>query len=96
MSSKGTLNRVTVIGHLGRDPDIRSLQSGGSLVNFHVATTNEWIDKNEEKQTETEWHRIVFFGKRAEALHRYTGKGSKIYVEGRLKTRKWTDDRNSV
>lgn len=85
------VNKVILVGHLGRDPDFRS--SGSSPVaNVSIATTESWKDKNSgEKQERTEWHRVVFFGKLAEIAHQYLHKGSQVYIEGRLQTRKWQD-----
>lgn len=89
---KGSLNKVMLIGNLGSDPELRSLPDGGSVANFSIATTEGWIDKNtQERREQTEWHRITFFGKAAEIIHQYGRKGSKIYVEGMLRTRKWKD-----
>ncbi|PIE61354.1 MAG: single-stranded DNA-binding protein [Desulfobacterales bacterium] len=84
------LNKVMLIGNLGRDPEIRYGQSGTAVVNFTMATSDQWTDKNTgERQERTEWHRIVVFGKQAETCEKYLSKGSKIYVEGRLQTRSW-------
>ncbi len=81
------LNKVMLIGNLGRDPEIRYSQQGTAVVNFPIATSEQWSDKNTgEKQEKTEWHRIVAFGKQAEILEKYLSKGSKIYIEGRLQT----------
>jgi len=86
--SKG-VNKVIIIGNLGNDPDLRN---EGSIVNISVATSESWTDKRtNEKQERTEWHRVVFFGKLAEIAGRYLKKGSKVYVEGSLRTNKWTD-----
>ena len=92
MSSKGSLNKVMIIGNLGADPELRTLPSGVSVSNFSVATSESWIDKNSGERTEeTEWHRVSLFGRQAEVLHQYGRKGKKIYVEGTLRTQKWTD-----
>lgn len=88
------LNKVMLIGHLGRDPEIRYMPSGDAMANLNIATTDTWKDKNGEKQERTEWHRIVMFGKLAEISGEYLKKGSQIYIEGRLQTRKWTDKSN--
>ncbi len=86
------VNRVILIGNLGADPEIRSLPSGDSVANLRIATSETWKDKNTgEKQERTEWHSVVFFGKLAEVAQKYLRKGSKIYVEGKLRTRKWQD-----
>lgn len=81
------VNKVIIIGNLGRDPEIRYSQQGLAIVNFPVATSEQWTDKNSgERQEKTEWHRIVAFGKPAETLEKYLNKGSQIYIEGRLQT----------
>lgn len=86
-----SVNKVILIGNLGRDPEIRYMPSGDAMVNINIATTDNWKDKNGEKQEKTEWHRIVMFGKVAEIAGEYLKKGSQAYFEGRLQTRKWTD-----
>ena len=86
-----SVNKVILVGHLGRDPESRALPSGEMVANFSMATTESWKDKSGEKKEETEWHRVSFFGKTAEVICEYVKKGSQIYVEGRLQTRKWTD-----
>ena len=92
-TGKGTINRVMVIGNFGANPELRTLPDGGSVTNFSVATTDVWTDKNNpgERREQTEWHRVTFFGRMAEILHEYGRKGAKVYVEGSLRTRKWTD-----
>lgn len=86
------LNKVMVIGRLGRDPDIRYMPSGKPVANFSVATSERWKDKQTgEKQERTEWHNCVAFDKLAEIIQEYVKKGSQIYVEGKLQTRKWQD-----
>jgi single-strand DNA-binding protein len=88
--SKGSVNKVILIGNLGADPETRFMPSGNAVVNVGVATSESWKDRNTgEAQERTEWHRVVFFGKIAEIVGQYLKKGSKIYVEGRLQTRKW-------
>jgi single-strand DNA-binding protein len=89
----GSVNKVILIGNLGRDPEIRALQDGNKVVNLNVATTETWKDKSSgERQERTEWHKVVIFNDRiAETAERYLKKGSRIYVEGQLQTRKWTD-----
>ncbi len=88
----GSLNKVMLLGNLGRDPEVRSMQNGGRLANFSIATSERWKDKEGNQRERTEWHRIVIF---AEGLvgvvERYLKKGSKVYIEGALQTRKWTD-----
>ncbi len=87
------LNKVMLIGNLGRDPEIRYSQSGLAVVNFTIATSEQWTDKGTgERQEKTEWHRIVVFGKQAETCSKYLSKGSSIYIEGRLQTRSWEKD----
>ena len=86
-----SVNRVILIGNLGRDPEMRYMPSGDAVANFSIATTEKWKDKNGEMQEQTEWHRIAFFGRQAEICGEYLRKGSSVYVEGRLQTRKWTD-----
>ena len=90
----GYLNKVQLIGNLGQDPDVRATQSGGKIVNLSIATSENWTDKSTgAKRERTEWHRVVIFSNGlAEVVERYLRKGSKIYVEGALQTRKWTDD----
>jgi len=87
-----SVNKVIVIGNLGRDPEVRYMANGDAACNFSVATTESWKDKaTGEKKEETEWHRVSVFGKLAEICGQYLKKGSQVYVEGSLKTRKWTD-----
>ena len=86
-----SVNKVILIGNLGRDPEVRYLPSGDAVVIFGTATTEKWKDKSGEMQEQTEWHRIAFFGRQAEICGEYLRKGSAVYVEGRLQTRKWTD-----
>ena len=87
-----SVNKVIVVGNLGRDPEMRSFPSGDQVANVTVATTDRWRDKTSgEIREATEWHRIVFNGKLAEIAGQYLRKGSQIYVEGSLRTRKWTD-----
>jgi single-strand DNA-binding protein len=87
-----SVNKVILIGNLGRDPETRYAPSGGAICNVSIATTRAWKDKNSgEKQEETEWHRVVFYDRLAEIAGEYLKKGRSVYVEGRLKTRKWQD-----
>jgi single-strand DNA-binding protein len=86
-----SVNKVILIGNLGADPETRYLPSGDAVTNIRIATTENWKDKNGEKQEHTEWHRIAFFGKLAEIAGEYLKKGSPVYVEGRIRTRKWQD-----
>ncbi|MFQ6024282.1 MAG: single-stranded DNA-binding protein [Acidiferrobacterales bacterium] len=86
------VNKVILIGHLGRDPDVRYSANGQAIANVTLATSESWKDRNTgEKQERTEWHRIVFFGRLAEIAGEYLKKGMQIYVGGRLQTRKWQD-----
>lgn len=86
-----SLNKVILIGNLGRDPDIRYLPSGEAVANFSIATTESWKDKSGQRQEKTEWHRIVTYRRLAEIAGEYLKKGSQVYIEGRLETRKWQD-----
>lgn len=87
-----SVNRVAILGHLGADPDARDLANGGRVVNLRVATSESWKDKNGERQERTEWHSVVIWNEHlADVAERYLRKGSKVYVEGQLQTRKWTD-----
>ena len=86
-----SVNKVIIIGNLGRDPETRYMPDGRAVTNISVATTDVWKDKNGEKQEKTEWHRVAFFDKLAEIAGEYLKKGSQVYVEGRLQTRKWQD-----
>lgn len=86
------VNKVILVGHLGKDPEVRYSPNGGAVANVTLATSESWKDKNTgEKQERTEWHRVVFFGRLAEIAGEYLKKGAQIYVEGRLQTRKWQD-----
>jgi single-strand DNA-binding protein len=86
-----SVNKVILIGNLGKDPEVRYLPSGDAVTNISVATTDTWKDKSGEKQEHTEWHRVAFFGKTAEIAGEYLKKGSPVYIEGRIRTRKWQD-----
>ena len=85
------LNKVTLIGRLGQDPEIRYTQSGSAVANATIATNDFWTDKQGEKQERTEWHSLVLWGKLADLAQSYLKKGSQVYVEGRLQTRDWED-----
>ena len=85
------VNKVILIGNLGRDPETKYMPSGDAMVNLSLATTENWKDKSGEKQERTEWHRVVIFGKLAEVAGEYLKKGSTVYFEGSLRTRKWTN-----
>ena len=87
-----SINRATIIGNVGRDPELRYSAAGAAVCNITVATSRNWKDKTSgEKVEETEWHRVVFYDRLAEIAGEYLKKGRSVYVEGRLKTRKWTD-----
>ena len=86
-----SLNKVILIGNLGRDPETRFLPDGGAVTNLPIGTTHSWKGKDGKKNEETEWHRVVMFGKLAEIASEYLAKGSQVYIEGRIKTRKWED-----
>ena len=86
-----SVNKVILIGNLGRDPEVRYMPSGDAVANITIATTETWKDKAGEKQEQTEWHRVAMFGKTAEIAGEYLKKGSQVYIEGKLQTRKWTD-----
>lgn len=87
-----SVNKVILVGNLGRDPEVRYSPDGAAICNVSLATTAEWKDRNTgEKKSETEWHRVVFFNRLAEIAGEYLKKGRSVYVEGRLKTRKWQD-----
>jgi single-strand DNA-binding protein len=90
----GSVNKVTLVGNLGKDPEIRTGQSGIKIVNLTVATSDSWNDKaSGERKEQTEWHRVVIMNDRlADVAERYLKKGSKVYLEGKLQTRKWTDN----
>ncbi|MBH3027195.1 single-stranded DNA-binding protein [Serratia marcescens] len=91
MASKG-INKAIIIGNLGKDPEVRYTQNGGAIANLTIATSESWRDKQSGEQKEkTEWHRVVLFGKLAEVAGEYLRKGSQIYIEGKLTTRKWAD-----
>ncbi|WP_303646333.1 single-stranded DNA-binding protein [Acidithiobacillus montserratensis] len=85
------VNKVILLGHLGRDPEMRYQPSGAAIANFSLATSETYKDRDGNKQERTEWHRVVFFNRTAEIAGEYLRKGSMAYVEGRLQTRKWTD-----
>lgn len=91
MSSKG-VNKVILVGNLGKDPEVRYMPNGGAVANITLATSESWRDKQTgETKEKTEWHRVVLFGKLAEVAGEYLRKGSQIYIEGKLATRKWQD-----
>ena len=89
----GSVNKVILVGNLGRDPEVRAMQDNNSVVNLSVATSETWKDKNSgERRERTEWHRVVIFNERlADVAQKFLHKGSKVYLEGQLQTRKWQD-----
>jgi len=90
------INKVIVVGHLGADPETRYMPSGSAVTNIRVATSESWKDKGTgEQQERTEWHRIAMFGRLAEIAAEYLRKGSQVYIEGRLRTRKWEDNQGN-
>lgn len=94
MASRG-VNKVILIGYLGQDPDVRYMTNGSAVANINIATSENWKDKNTgEIREKTEWHKVVLFGKLAEITGEYLKKGSQVYIEGSLQTRKWKDQNN--
>ncbi|MDF0534151.1 single-stranded DNA-binding protein [Shewanella yunxiaonensis] len=90
MASRG-VNKVILVGNLGQDPEVRYMPNGNAVANITVATSDTWKDQQGQQQERTEWHRVVIFGKLAEVAGEYLRKGSQVYLEGRLQTRKWKD-----
>jgi single-strand DNA-binding protein len=86
-----SVNKVILLGNLGRDPETRYTTGGDAVTNLRIATSEQWKDKSGEKQEKTEWHTVVLFGRQAEVAGEYLKKGRSVYIEGRLQTRKWTD-----
>lgn len=87
-----SVNKVILVGNLGRDPEVRYMPSGDAVATLSVATTDTWLDKQTgQRQESTEWHRVIFFGKTAEVAAQYLKKGAQVYVEGSIRTRKWQD-----
>ena len=87
----GSVNKVILVGNLGRDAELRYTPGGAAVATLNMATTETWTDKSGQRQEKTEWHRVVFWGKVAESLTEYLTKGKQVYVEGRLETRQWND-----
>ena len=87
----GSVNKVILIGHLGKDPEMRYSQSGATITTFSIATNESWSNREGQREERTEWHRIVVFGKLAEICGQYLKKGKQVYIEGRLQTRSWDD-----
>jgi single-strand DNA-binding protein len=90
------VNKVILVGNLGRDPEVRSTPSGQQVANFSVATSRKWRDKDGNRQEKTEWHNIVVWAKQAEVAGQYLKKGSQVYIEGRLETQSWEDRESGV
>lgn len=86
-----SVNKVILLGNIGKDPETRYMPNGDAVTNLTLATSEQWKDKSGERQEKTEWHRVTFYKKLAEIAGQYLKKGSQIYIEGRLETRKWTD-----
>lgn len=86
-----TINKVILIGNLGADPDLKYISNGNPVCELRLATSEQWKDKNGQKQEKTEWHRVIIWGKMAEISAKYLRKGSKVYAEGRIETRAWED-----
>jgi len=84
-----SINKAIIIGNLGQDPDMKYTASGTPIANISVATTEKWKDKDGNRQEKTEWHRVVFFKRQAEVVGEYLRKGSQVYIEGKIQTRKW-------
>lgn len=88
----GSINKVILVGNLGKDPEVRAMQSGDRVANLTIATSETWKDRNGERQERTEWHRVVIFSQPLIGIaEQYLRKGAKVYIEGQLETRKWTD-----
>jgi len=87
----GSINKVILIGRLGKDPEMRFTPTGKAVTSFSMATDETWLDQNNERQKRTEWHRIVVWGKLGETCAKYLAKGKQVYIEGRIQTREWTD-----
>lgn len=91
--SRSGINKVIVVGNVGQEPDVKQTTNGSTIVNLSIATSESWKDKNTgDQQERTEWHRVVFFNRLAEIVEQYVKKGSKVYIEGSLRTRKWQKD----
>lgn len=86
-----SVNKVILLGHLGRDPEVRHMSNGDAVANCSIATSEQWKDKNGDRQEKTEWHNLVMYRRTAEIAGEYLKKGSQVYIEGRLQTRKWQD-----
>jgi len=91
-----SVNKAIIVGNLGQDPELRQTKSGSAVTNFTVATNRQWTGADGTTNEETEWHRIVAFGRLAEICHQYLGKGRKVYIEGRIQTRSWDDEKTGT
>jgi single-strand DNA-binding protein len=89
-----SVNKVILVGNLGRDPEVRHTPGGAKVANFTMATNEVWTDRDGQRQQRTEWHRIVVWGRQAETVGEYLRKGRQVYIEGRLQTRQWTDNQD--
>ena len=90
-----SLNKAMLIGYVGADPDVRQTSNGNAVANFSLATTEKWTDKDGKKQSQTEWHHIVAWGRLAEICGEYLSKGGQVYIEGRIRTNEWEDDKGN-
>lgn len=88
-------NKAILVGNVGKDPEIRQTQSGDNIANLSLATSEKWKNKSGEQQEKTEWHNVVIFGKLADVVEEYVKKGDKLYIEGKIQTRKWQDKENN-
>lgn len=87
-----SVNKATILGNVGQDPEVKVFDNGNKVANFSIATTENWKNKDGEKQSATEWHRVSVFGKLADIVEQYVKKGQQLYIEGKIKTRSWGDD----
>ncbi|MDA0714818.1 MAG: single-stranded DNA-binding protein, partial [Bacteroidetes bacterium] len=85
------INKVILVGNLGKDPEVRHLEGGSAVANFTLATSENYTDKNGQRVTQTEWHNVVLWRRQAEIAEKYLSKGRQVYIEGKLRTRSWTD-----
>ena len=91
-----SVNKVILVGRLGNDPEMKSTQSGSAIANLSIATSETWNDKQGQRQERTEWHRVVFYDRLAELCGRFLSKGRQVYIEGKIQTRKWTDQQGQT
>ena len=92
--SRSGINKVIIVGNVGQEPEVKQTTNGGTIVNLSIATSESWKGKDGNQQERTEWHRVVFFNRLAEIVEQYVKKGSKLYIEGSLRTRKWQTPNN--